>query len=104
DSGGSNPAGTPAAGNTVTFTADIHPLLVAACGRCHSSGNLPRFAGASVSDSYSIAVRLRNDIVEEIVEGDMPADTCNGPPGSPGCVSTADLALIRQWIAAGSPE
>jgi hypothetical protein len=99
-------AGVPAPSVTpVTFTSDIRSLLVDNCGRCHASGGLPAFASANASTAFNVAVSERNAIVREITAGDMPADTCNGgAPGTAGCVSTADLALIRAWIAAGAPQ
>jgi hypothetical protein len=51
-----------------------------------------------------VAFSERNSIVSEIRSGNMPADTCNGAPGSDGCVSVADFNLIQQWVAAGAPE
>jgi hypothetical protein len=34
----------------------------------------------------------------------MPADTCSGLPGSNGCVSSANFALIQQWLNGGTPR
>ncbi|HKO91293.1 MAG TPA: hypothetical protein VJU61_09085, partial [Polyangiaceae bacterium] len=101
-----NPAnpdpGTPV--QLVTFTSDIRDILLDNCARCHSSGRLPLFAAANAATSYDVAVRERNEIVELIADGEMPADTCRGAPGTNGCVSVADFNLIRQWVAAGAPE
>jgi hypothetical protein len=90
--------------DAVTFTADIRPILLDNCGRCHASGGLPRFASNDAASSFDVAVQERNSIISEIQRGSMPADTCNGAPGSNGCVSVADFDLIRQWVAAGTPE
>ena len=90
--------------NVLTFTADIRPILVTNCGRCHASGGLPNFASANAALGYDEAFDERDEIVSEIRRGSMPADTCNGPPGSNGCVSVADFNLIQQWVAAGAPE
>ena len=109
DDVGSNPVPnpdpvTPPAGDAVTFTADIRPILLDNCGRCHASGGLPQFASNDAARGYDVAFAERNSIVSEISGGDMPADTCNGAPGSNGCVSAEDFALIQQWVAAGAPE
>jgi hypothetical protein len=88
----------------ITFTTDVRPILVTNCGRCHASGGLPTFASANADSGFDVAFRLRNDIVSEIRSGSMPEDTCNGSPGSNGCVSVADFNLIQQWVAAGAPE
>jgi mono/diheme cytochrome c family protein len=99
-----DPGNPPPPADAVTFTADIRPILVANCGRCHASGGLPQFASANAATGFDVAFRERNSIVSEIRNGNMPADTCNGDPGSAGCVSVADFNLIQQWVAAGAPE
>jgi len=111
DGAGTNPTPTPnpdpvtpPPADAVTFTADIRPILLDNCGRCHASGGLPNFASNDAARGYDVAFAERNSIVGEIRGGDMPADTCNGAPGSNGCVSVADFALIQQWVAAGAPE
>lgn len=96
--------GNPPPADAITFTADIRPILVANCGRCHASGGLPQFASANAATGYDVAFRERNSIVSEIRSGSMPEDTCNGSPGSNGCVSVANFNLIQQWVAAGAPE
>ncbi len=95
---------------TVSF-ADIHPILVTNCGRCHAEDTglglllgLPPFASADVDVAFEAAVGYRPAILGQINAGVMPADTCDGPPGSPGCVSVADFALLRKWFASGSPR
>jgi hypothetical protein len=110
DDGGGNAATPPpapapgSAASDVTFTSDIRAILLDNCGRCHASGGLPNFASSDAASSYDVAFRQRNSIVGEIQSGNMPADTCNGAPGSNGCVSVAEFDLIRQWVAAGAPE
>lgn len=97
------PPGNPPP-DAVTFTNDIRPILIAECGRCHASGGLPQFASANPATGYAAAFRERNEIISEIRSGGMPEDTCDGPPGSNGCVSVADFQLIQRWVAAGAPE
>jgi hypothetical protein len=72
------------------------------CSRCHANGGLPQLANANIETAFNAARREARDIVELIQDGEMPADTCNGPPGSNGCVSSADFALIRQWVNGGT--
>ena len=108
-------AGRPPSTGYTTFRPTHQPIvpitapqpnqgLVTNCGRCHASGGLPNFASANAALGYDEAFDERDEIVSEIRRGSMPADTCNGPPGSNGCVSVADFNLIQQWVAAGAPE
>ncbi|HWO10968.1 MAG TPA: hypothetical protein VNN80_15845, partial [Polyangiaceae bacterium] len=79
-------------------------ILLDNCGRCHASGGLPNFASNDAARGYDVAFDERNSIVREIRSGSMPEDTCNGAPGSNGCVSVEEFALIQQWVADGAPE
>ena len=88
----------------VGFDAQIFPILRAECGRCHSGGGLPALASANVDTAFNTARSLAARIVSLVRAGDMPADTCSGPPGSSGCVSTADFSLIQQWVNGGTPR
>jgi hypothetical protein len=95
------------AGSTVTYSADIQPILVADCSPCHSADG---DGGHNAASSYADAVRVAARIVREINSGGMPdsgngnAGCKGGDPGDPGCVSVADFALIQRWIAEGTPE
>jgi hypothetical protein len=99
-----NPGNQTPAPDAITFTADIRPILVTNCGSCHASGGLPQFASANAATGFDVAFGLRSTIISEIRSGNMPADTCNGAPGSSGCVSVADFDSIQQWVASGAPE
>ena len=77
---------------------------MANCSRCHANGGLPQLANANIETAFNAAQREAGEIVALIRDGEMPADTCNGAPGSNGCVSTADFALIQQWVNSGTPR
>lgn len=106
---GREDAGRGDAGNAaaVTYTKDIQPILVAQCSPCHSTlGN----GGHNAASSYADAVRVSARMINEIRTGGMPdtgqgnAGCKGGAPGSPGCVSVADFALIQEWVADGTPQ
>jgi hypothetical protein len=104
DAGGGDAGNNPAA---VTYTKDIQPILMAQCSPCHTTD---RDGGHNAASSYADAVRVSADIINEIRTGGMP-DTGNGnagcrggAPGSPGCVSAANFALIQEWVADGTPQ
>lgn len=105
----------------VTFSNDIHPILLAKCGggMCHNGEQapiLPGHASADVQDAYQatqdtnftgerVYTRILTRITDE--EAMMPPDfanpPCMGEVGTPGCVTEAEVTLIEAWIAAGTP-
>jgi hypothetical protein len=107
----------------VTFTADIHPILLAKCGAsdCHSGSRAPFQPGhgaADVQDAYEATQDLGVDdepVYERIlfrITATAPGlmmppsyatPPCDGTIGSPGCISEEELALIEAWIDAGTP-
>ena len=82
----------------------IHPILVSNCAGCHANGPLPRLANANIETAFSAAQSRAAQIVNLVSSGIMPAGSCDGPPGSDGCVSAADFDLIQQWVSAGAPR
>jgi hypothetical protein len=108
----------------VTFTDDIHPILLAKCGgsQCHDGSNapiLPGHADPDVEDAYEATQALSSldnrPVYERILERIsttepgymMPPRTanppCQGMIGTPGCISQAELDQIEEWIEAGTP-
>jgi hypothetical protein len=94
ESGASNDA-------EVTYGADIQPILVQNCSPCHATLNLGQHNAAA---SYADAVRVAEDMVDEIDSGGMPPACDGGDVGDPGCVSEADFDLIEQWVDDDTPE
>ncbi len=95
---------------TLSFD-DIHPLLVTNCGRCHAEDTglgsllgLPPFASSDIEVAFGAAVDYGVAILGQVNAGVMPPDTCNGPPGSTGCVSVEGFDRLRKWFAAGTPR
>lgn len=89
-----------------SFEKDILPLLVAKCHDCH---------GADVQEAQ-LDLRLLSEILRggengpALVRGDPHGSllvdlvtTGQMPPGKDDKLSSAELALLRRWIAAGVP-
>jgi hypothetical protein len=53
-----------------------------------------------LATAYADAQRLGFVLIDRLDGGGMPP-ACAGPPGDPGCIAVADLALIRRWIETG---
>ena len=89
----------------IGFDADIHPILVASCGGCHASApGREQFANANVDLAYEEALGVADEIVQRLGAGTMPPQCGGAPPGSPGCVSEEELALIQAWNDLGLPR
>ena len=92
----------------VSFAADIQPIFAARCGPCHvtnsSAGH--NVGGADIDEAYADAIELGAVLVERVNGGGMPPDyaeppnNCGDqPPGSPGCITVAELELLQTWLA-----
>src|SRR5687767_4208763 len=115
------PANPPSGPEPVTFTADIHPILLAKCGTsgfCHdgSTSALPAHGAADVQVAYDatqatglgservyqlILTRLSTDNPDLMMPPSYADPPCSGVVGAPGCITEAELALIEEWIAQG---
>jgi Tfp pilus assembly protein PilF len=95
---------TSAPGNSVTFAADVGPLLSRRCAGCHHPGGPGPF---SVLD-YEQAAARADDIVEAVESRVMPPwppePGFGGPFVGEQRISNAELALLRRWAAAGAPR
>jgi hypothetical protein len=106
----------------VTFTADIHPILLAKCGAsgCHDGANAPFLPGhgaADVMEAYEatqeestsfdgfvyerILIRITDE--EAMMPPNFANPPCQGEIGTPGCLTQAEVDLIEAWIEAGTP-
>jgi hypothetical protein len=101
DAGGDAGDGGPVVTNgPVSFAADVYPILTANCVPCHatdySGGH--NVASPDEVEAYGFAQELKGRILQRVNGGGMPLD-CYGPPGSPNCLSVAEVDLIRRWSA-----
>lgn len=115
---GPGDAGDPDGGDAavssgpVSFAADIHPIFAQRCGPCHvANGSGGHNVGSpDLDEAYSDAVKEGQTLVIMINGGGMPPsyaappNDCNGLPGSPGCVTVAELTLIQTWLAQCTPR
>lgn len=117
DGGPSNGTGGQG-GAQVTFTRDVHPILVAKCGDsfCHDSpdSGLPGHGAADVDEAYEAVTGLSyagGPVYERIlvrvadpIAMMPPAPRCNGGIGQPGCITQAELDVLEAWVAQGRPR
>ncbi len=118
DEGDAEPSGP----EPVTFSADIHPILQMKCGAgssCHGIDQAPFQPGHGATDVQEayVATQGRGRMDEPVYERILARITseaammppnyanppCSGMIGAPGCITEAELALIEEWIAQGTP-
>lgn len=107
----------------VTFTQDIHPILLAKCGTsgCHDGSQapvLPAHGAVDVDEAFEatqnlglmdqpvyerIVVRVTSDDEQSLMPPPYTNPPCTGGIGAPGCITEAELALLQEWIAQGTP-
>jgi hypothetical protein len=88
----------------VSFTQQVLPILEKHCWECHSEVStelglrLDTYEGAMAGSDYGTVIEAGDPdgslLVDMIVSGDMPED------GDP--VPSADLEVIKTWIAEGA--
>jgi hypothetical protein len=88
------------AADSLTFTADVAPILYHNCVMCHRPGGIAPF---SMLDFDTVTGRFK-DIVDVLREGKMPPWQAVAPPGTfrnERHISDADKQTILRWIAEG---
>lgn len=98
--GGPGDRGAGVSNGPVGFAADVYPILQANCGPCHttdySGGH--NVASSDEAEAYGFAQMIGGRLLQRVNGGGMPP-TCSGVPGDPGCLSAAEVDLIRRWTA-----
>ena len=105
----SNGGGTP---GVVSFALDLRPIFVASCSPCHFNENNGghNIASDDLAAAYAEAVDLGQTIVNRVNGGGMPPsnaeppNNCDGNPGDPGCLTVAEVELIRTWLDQCTPR
>jgi hypothetical protein len=113
---GNDPAPPAPGGDLVSFDQDVHPILIERCGSCHEVGTpaTPGHAAPDPDEAFAATqgMSMNEPVYERILaraSGDDPGGFmppsyagCEGPLGSPGCVSLEEFALIELWVEQGA--
>jgi mono/diheme cytochrome c family protein len=89
-------------GDTLTFAADVAPILYKNCVTCHRPGGIGPF---SMLNADTVQGRLK-DIADVLREGKMPPWHADAPIGTfrnERRLPDADRRTILRWIATGAP-
>ena len=92
--------GTPVPGTAPSFKTDVAPLLAQSCAGCHAAGQQGEFDlklfDSPGQVSYAAARASAGSIVRQVTSGAMPKIGAR--------LSAVQVALIKNWQAAGSPN
>lgn len=118
DDGGGDTSDGTGEGPRVTFTRDVHPILVAKCGdsSCHGTSDfgLPGHGSADVDEAYDAATGpsyaggpVYERILVRVADPAIimpPAPRCMGGIGQPGCITQEELDILEAWVDQGRPR
>jgi mono/diheme cytochrome c family protein len=93
---------TPRAKRVVTYAKDIAPILYQNCASCHRTGEIGPFALMSYTDAKKRAAQLVS-VTESRFMPPWHADS-HGEFRDERKLTPEQIATIREWVAAGSPE
>jgi uncharacterized membrane protein len=105
DAGGPDPVEDP-----LSFS-EVHPILVANCGNCHSNPQgLPAFAQANEAAAYAETQETGNGgqliaqriIVRAVTARTMPPACGGGALGTGQCLDADEAADLQTWVADGA--
>lgn len=86
---------------TISYAADIAPIFVEHCVRCHSEGNIAPFA----LDSYDAVLENAFAIKQQVMSGKMPpwhADDYYGRFANETRLTPTQKELLIEWINRGA--
>jgi hypothetical protein len=97
---------------SVTYAADVQPILQTHCAPCHTvSGSgganfATEYAGTQLSSYYCSGMTKGACALVRIQNGTMPQGKgCTGNPatdaGNSACLTAAQQATLQAWIAGG---
>jgi peroxiredoxin len=91
------------AGEAVTYTHDVAPILDRHCVGCHSAGNIGPFAMADYEKVKGWAGMIREVLLERRMPP-WPADPHVGQFQNPRGLEASETRTLLHWIAAGTPR
>ena len=82
-----------------TYNADVHPVFVARCGRCHSDGGVGPMSLLKYEDAFPWAESLRAEML-----GATTGDPHDFIKAAHRQISASELDIILDWAGGGTPE
>ena len=86
----------------ITYHRDVLPFLHTHCQRCHSPGQVGPFSLLSYDDAVEwIDIGLEEIDARRMPPAQIESDFDFAGPKAP---TAAEIAMLREWVAAGKPE
>ena len=86
----------------ITYHRDVLPFLHTQCQRCHSPGQAGPFSLLSYDDAVEwIDIGLEEIDARRMPPAQIESDFDFAGPKAP---TSAEIAMLREWVAAGKPE
>jgi mono/diheme cytochrome c family protein len=89
--------------NSVTWTADVHPILQRHCVRCHEPNGFAPLSLTTYEDARGAARRIRRVVLEKRMPP-WPAQRGVGDFLNDPTLSQVDVELLSAWAAGGAPR
>jgi hypothetical protein len=98
------PSGNAHKGVTSKFTynADVYPVFLNRCGRCHIDGGVGPMSLLKYEDAFPWAESLRAELLGAYTGG--PADAHDFIKAAHRQISARELDIVLDWATGGTPE
>jgi len=83
-----------------TYNADVYPVFLGRCGRCHIDGGVGPMSLLTYKDAFPWAESLRTELLGATSEGD-PHDFIKAAHRQ---ISARELDIVLDWATGGTPE
>jgi hypothetical protein len=94
---------TVAAGQPVTYSKQVAPLIADRCGMCHHPGGSAPFSLLTYADAKRHAAQIAAVTARRFMPP-WKADPADGPFVGQHPLSAAEIQLLQRWAAEGAPE
>jgi hypothetical protein len=81
-----------------TYNADVYPIFVNRCGRCHVEGGVAPMSLVKYEDAFPWAESLRTELLEP------SPGTADFVRASHRQISARELDIVLDWATGGTPE